>query len=192
MQEQLIVVGLGNPGPKYAKGRHTIGAESLKHVASRAKIELDQRNRYSEFGKVDLGDHSLILARPRTFMNESGVAVSYLLNRFHCPPTSLLIVYDDLNLSVGRIRIRPRGSSGGHKGIESIIREIGTSEFPRLRIGIGRPNPRVDQVAYVLSPFAVGEGPIFQEVFSLVSEAVVCIQELGLEIAMNRFNSLVL
>jgi len=130
----------------------------------------------------------VVLAKPRTFVNNSGEAVSYLLSRFPTPLGDLLIIYDDMDLPLGKVRIRPSGSAGGHRGMESIVSTLGSLDFPRIRVGIGRPPPGVEEIKHVLGPFTAEENTIIQEALVTVRDAVIDIMGHGLEWAMNRYN----
>jgi PTH1 family peptidyl-tRNA hydrolase len=184
----VIVVGLGNPGQGYAASRHNAGAGCVERLARSWAIPLDRRSRHALLGQGTVEGQPVVLARPRSYMNLSGEAVRYLRDRFRATPQQLLIIYDDMDLSLGTIRLRPRGSAGGHKGIASVIQALGTQEFPRLRVGIGRPPPGVEEVVYVLGAFTRQEEAVMREVRERVAEAVRCVITEGLEVAMNRFN----
>ncbi|MDD5097898.1 MAG: aminoacyl-tRNA hydrolase, partial [Candidatus Omnitrophica bacterium] len=150
-----LIVGLGNPGLIYAFTRHNIGFQVIKSLARSLKIDL-KRDRliYSLAGKGKCAGQDIILAMPQTFMNLSGMAVKACFKKFKVTPADLLVICDDLDLDLGRIKIRPSGSSGGQRGLDSIIKQIGTPEFSRLRIGIGRPSRPIDAAKYVLTGFA--------------------------------------
>ena len=143
---EMLVVGLGNPGDRYRDTRHNVGFRCVDRIAGDHAIELSRRQRRALIGEGVIDGHPVVVARPRTFVNRSGEAVAYLLTRYAATPDRLLVVYDDMDLPLGKLRLRPSGSAGGHNGIKSIIDAVGTREFPRLRIGIGRPARGVDQV----------------------------------------------
>lgn len=185
-----LIVGLGNPGLIYAGSRHNIGFAVLKFLASSLKVSFKRDNSVlaltglSKFGRKDL-----ILAMPQTFMNLSGVAVKSLLKKFKAKPEDLLVVCDDLDLDLGRIKIRQNGSSGGHRGLNSIIEHLGTQNFNRLRIGIGRPNGRTDAAEYVLESFLNKEKLIVQEVKVDALNCCLSWAEKGIVETMNTFNT---
>ena len=183
-----VVVGLGNPGQTYARTRHNAGAQALERIASSWRIPLERRNRHALIGQGAIQGEAVALARLRCYMNESGEPVSYLVRRFGIPPQRLLVIYDDLDLPLGALRIRPGGGPGGHKGMASIIQALGTQDFPRLRLGIGRPPAGLDDVIYVLGAFTPPEEEVMRKVRERVVDAVRCILAQGLDAAMNRFN----
>lgn len=183
-----IIVGLGNPGREYTRSRHNIGFRCIDAIGERYGIRLKERRRLAVIGHGWIEGEEVLLARPRTFVNRSGEAVRYLLSRFSTGPGSLVVIYDDMDLPPGRIRIRPKGSAGGHNGMKSIIETIGTQEFPRIRVGIGKPQEG-DPVAFVLGCFTPQEEGLMREAVQRVTEAVACLLKEGLEAAMNRFNA---
>lgn len=185
-----LIVGLGNPGSLYARHRHSIGFRCLNHFARLHNIAFSKVGGHSRLGEGKVGGIPVVLAKPRTFVNESGKAVGALLLRFRLSSADLIVVYDDLDLSLGSIRLRPRGSAGGHKGMQSIIRHIGTPDFARLRLGIGRPQEEGEDaiISYVLSNFAAAEEPLVATMVERAAEALACALTEGLDIAMSRFN----
>ncbi len=189
MAVDLVVVGLGNPGRNYARTRHNVGARVLDEVAARWGIPLQRRNPHALLGLGSVEGRQIVLARPRSFMNESGPAVAYLAARFSVPPQRLLILYDEMDLPLGVIRIRARGSAGGHQGMTSVLRSMETQELPRLRVGIGRPPLGVHEIPYVLGAFTRQEEQALQPVLERAADAVACVLSEGVEAAMNRFNA---
>jgi PTH1 family peptidyl-tRNA hydrolase len=190
-----LIVGLGNPGREYAQSRHNVGFWCLNRLARRHGIAFSSRGRLAAVGEGRLAGQPVILAKPRTFVNLSGRAVSHLLRRYHLSPQHLLVVYDDLDLPLGRVRLRPRGSHGGHRGIRSIVEAIGSQDFPRIRIGIGRPKVAGEPtwepdvvVDYVLGPMTAEERRILDEAVATAGEAILCLLADGVEAAMNRYN----
>ena len=137
-------------------------------------------------GTGDIAETKVVLAKPQTFMNLSGQAVGLLVRRFSVSPGDLLVIYDDMDLPLGKVRIRQRGSSAGHKGVESIIASLGSDEFPRIRVGIGHPEG--DVISYVLKGFTSEEREIVKQVMTTVSDAIYCILSEGIDAAMNRYN----
>ena len=181
-------MGLGNPGRKYKNTRHNLGFQVLDLLAKKHKKKAMAGGWEYHFAKVDFKGRELYLVKPDTFMNNSGLAVSDCVMRWEVKPEELLVICDDLSLPVGRIRIRARGSDGGHKGLKSIIGEIRTTDFPRVRMGIGQPEPNCPAEEYVLEPFARSEKKIVKQMIKTAAEAVdFCIKE-GVQPAMNRFN----
>ena len=187
-----LIVGLGNPGRSYAANRHNIGYICLRHFARSQGIKLDQKKGLARIGTGTVAGNRVVLARPQTFMNNSGQSVSRLVHSFKVNPRELLVIHDDLDLPLAKIRISSGSGSGGHKGINSIIEELGTREFTRLRVGIGRPaqpNPTEDDIiAYVLSDFTSEGKNAISAVIPKVSEAILCLLTEGLTPAMNKFN----
>jgi len=187
-----LIVGLGNPGRSYAGNRHNIGFICLRYFARTQGIKFNQKKGLARIGTGAVAGSRVVLARPQTFMNNSGQSVSRLVSKFSVNPKDLLVIHDDLDLPPAKIRISSGSGSGGHKGINSIIQELGTREFTRIRVGIGRPanpNPTEDDIiAYVLSNFSSEEKQAISQVIPKVSEAILCLLTEGLTAAMNKFN----
>lgn len=185
---ELIVVGLGNPGPEYARTRHNVGFRCVDLLASRYGVKLSRRHRWAAVGEGKIEGRRVVLARPRTFVNRSGEAVSYLLTRYAASPQGLLVVYDEMELPLGRVRLRPRGGAGGHNGLKSILGAVGSGEVPRLRVGIGRPPPGVDPVDYVLGEPSCEEESALTAAVERSVEIVRAVLADGIDAAMNRHN----
>ena len=183
-----IIVGLGNPGDRYRHTRHNVGFRCVDLMARQWGIRLSERRAKAVLGWGHHLEQEVVLAKPRTFMNNSGEGVSYLLTRFGAKPADLVVVYDEMDLPVGKLRIRPGGSPAGHNGIRSIINELRTPDFARIRVGIGHPDLRGGQVSHVLNRFSDAEGPEIASVVKQVAEAVDCLLEDNITLAMNRFN----
>jgi PTH1 family peptidyl-tRNA hydrolase len=187
-----LIVGLGNPGRTYANNRHNIGFICLRYFARSQGINLDQKKGLARIGQGTVSGSKVVLARPQTFMNNSGQALSRLMRSLSVNPKDLLVIHDDLDLPLAKIRLSFGSGSGGHKGINSVIQELGTQEFTRIRVGIGRPdkpNPtEEDIIAYVLSDFTPDEKQAINQIIPRVAEAVLCLLAEGLTPAMNRFN----
>jgi PTH1 family peptidyl-tRNA hydrolase len=183
-----LIVGLGNPGRKYQDTRHNLGFQVLDLMAKKHKKKLKSGPGDFHFARISFVGQDLYLVKPDTFMNNSGVAVSDCLKRWEVMPEELLVICDDLSLPLGKIRIRARGSDGGHKGLKSIIAEIRTAEFPRLRMGIGQPLSNYPAEEYVLRPFAKSERKIVRQMLKTAAEAADFSISEGVERAMNRFN----
>jgi len=191
-----LIVGLGNPGYIYSHNRHNIGFMCLRHFARTQGIRLDKKQGNARTGTGEVSGNKVVLARPQTYMNSSGESVSKLVKKFKINPDDLLVIHDDLDLPIGKIRIRHGSSSGGHKGINSIIAHLGNRDFYRIRVGIGRPDtvatsPRdkeAEVIAYVLSDFTPEEEKTVTCVISEVSQAILCLLNEGLAAAMNRYN----
>ncbi len=186
--ERYLIVGLGNPGPKYAANRHNVGFRCIGRLAAAHSLSLSKRQKRAKVALGTIYGQPVVLARPRTFMNESGRAVVSLARFYQVPLDRLLIVYDDLDLPLGAIRMRPAGGSGGHKGMRSIIERLGSQDFPRLRIGIDRPPGRMDPAAYVLRDFAAKEKPLLENVLERTVAAIETWLCEGVEAAMSQYN----
>jgi len=183
------VLGLGNPGPEYALSRHNLGFRVVDALSREYGLALKRsRTLLAWYGRGECRGHRLALCKPATFMNESGRAARRLLDYYRIPPGDLLVVVDDVSLEPGKVRIRPRGGAGGHHGLESIIREVGSAEFPRLRIGIGGAE-REDLTGHVLSPPVGEEELAYREAVAAAVRAVGSILDEGLEKTMNEFNA---
>lgn len=181
-----LIVGLGNPGREYHGTRHNVGFAVIDLLAKRHRIHVRTRRSKSLVGEGAIDGHQVVLVKPMTFMNLSGQAVGDLARRYRVKHSDIIVICDDVNLPLGRIRIRPQGSSGGQKGLKSIIHSIGGEDFPRVRIGIG--SPRKDMVDHVLSRFAKAEQKAASEAVERAADALDAIITDGLEKAMNRFN----
>ncbi len=184
-----VIVGLGNPGREYAENRHNIGFLCIDHIATEHEIRLNKSRFKAVFGEGRLGGHRVVLVKPQTFMNKSGAAVAPVARWYKVDPNDILVIYDDLDLPFGRVRLRPEGSSGGHNGIKSIIADLGTTQFPRIRIGIGRPR-HGDPVDYVLNDFDREQAPFVPDICAHVDRAVQTFLAQGIKEAMNTFNGL--
>jgi PTH1 family peptidyl-tRNA hydrolase len=187
--EFYLIVGLGNPGPKYVANRHNVGFRCLERLAAAHGLTFGKRQKKARVALGAICGRRVVLAQPQTFMNESGQAVASLARFYHVPPERLLVVYDDLDLPLGTVRMRPEGSSGGHKGMSSIVGQLGDQNFPRLRIGIGRPPGQMDPVDYVLQNFSADEEPLVDKTLEWAVAAVETWLVEGVEMAMSRHNS---
>lgn len=183
-----LIIGLGNPGSKYAGTRHNIGFEVIDRLADSMSVRLTPGKGPFHVGKGNHAGLSIYLIKPTTYMNKSGDAVQQAINWYKDELRNCLICYDDLDLEIGTIRLRPGGSAGGHNGIKDIIQKLGTNAFPRLRIGIGNAFPRGHQVRYVLSPFSEEERKVMDPTLDKAVDAVYCYIREGIEQAMNKFN----
>lgn len=182
-----LVVGLGNPGPEYERTRHNVGFRVVDALAHRLRVSFE-RTHGSLVASGQYKNRAIGLAKPLSFMNRSGEAVAPLCEHYNIAPNDLIVVVDDLHLSVGTLRLRPSGSSGGHNGLENVAKHLGTTAFPRLRIGIGNDFDEGEQVDYVLSPFSTQQEETVQEVIEEAVEALLTVVREDLDTAMNRFN----
>jgi len=186
--EPYLIAGLGNPGLRYAANRHNVGFLCVERLAALYNLAFEKRQKRARVASGDIHGQRVILAKPQTFMNESGRAVVSLARFYKVQPERLLVVYDDLDLAPGAVRIRPEGGSGGHKGIRSISEHWGGQNFPRLRIGIGRPPGRMDPAAYVLQNWNTEEKPLLEETLDHAVAAIEVWLREGIEAAMSQYN----
>lgn len=187
-RSKRLIVGLGNPGAEYAGTRHNVGFEVIDALAERTGVGLESGRHRALCGWGSHRGYPFGLAKPLTYVNRSGQAVRGLLNEHQLEPNELLVIVDDLHLDLGTIRLRPKGGSGGHNGLEDIAEGLGTTAFPRLRIGIGQDFARGQQVDYVLSPFAPDEREVMDAAVKRASDAALAFVVEGVTTAMNRFN----
>ncbi len=188
MTKTYLIVGLGNPGREYSETRHNIGFMLIDRLLVRLDGRMRRMQSKALVASVTRNDTKIILAKPQTFMNLSGQAIQGLVRFYKIPLENLIIAHDDLDLPFGTLRIRPGGGAGGQKGIKSTIQHLGTQDFPRLRLGIGRPPGRMDAAAYVLQDFAKGDAQILSETLDRAADAAISFIDFGLDKAMNEFN----
>lgn len=184
-----MVVGLGNPGMEYAFTPHNFGFLLVDELAQRAGARVSLRECQSLTGRARLADTAIVLAKPETYMNLSGAAVRDLVRKYDCDPSQVLVAYDDLDLPLGSLRLRERGSAGTHNGMRSIVKVLGTNEFPRLRLGIGAAHPIQDLKNYVLTPWKKSQLVTVQEVLGRAADVVEMILRDGMARAMNVCNT---
>ena len=187
-QATYLIAGLGNPGREYRENRHNIGFMALDRLAVRLGLSYSRLESKALLTKGEHQGRRLLLAKPQTYMNLSGQAVGALLRYYKVPLENLLVIYDDVDLPLGSLRLRPGGGSSGQKGMASIIERLGSQDFPRLRIGIGHPPGRMEAAAYVLEDFSRQEAEVLPEILDRSAEAVLTFTVEGLAAAMNRFN----
>ncbi len=183
-----LIAGLGNPGPEYEDTRHNLGFKVIEELARRLGITSLKSKCRSFIAEAKLGEHKIVLVQPQTFMNDSGPAVRGLLDWFKLKADDLILVYDDVDLEVGQLRLREKGAAGGHHGVESVIASVGTSGFARVRIGIGRENLTEDVTEYVLQKIPPAQQEPLAEAVISAADAIEAIVSDGLPAAMNRFN----
>jgi len=188
MGDMKMVVGLGNPGDEYTNTRHNTGFKVIDSLAKVLEIEVRKRKFGARFGSGEFADKKLILLKPWQFMNRSGQAVATAAGFYKLSLSNLLVVTDDMDLEPGRIRIRAKGSAGGHNGLADIIEKLGTNEFVRCRIGIGQSGEQ-EAVDYVLDKPTKAEKPLLTSAIERARDAVFCWIRYGFETAMNKFNS---
>ena len=187
--ESWLIVGLGNPGKDYTRTRHNCGFRALDILAEKLKCKVDKGKFQGLYGQCNYQGKKLLLLKPQTYMNLSGKSVLQLSAYFHVPPQRIIVMFDDISLEPGRLRIRADGSAGGHNGIKSIIQEVGSQDFPRVKIGVGaKPNPEYDLADWVLSSFSASEEKALGPALERAAEAALCIIDRGVPEAANRFN----
>jgi PTH1 family peptidyl-tRNA hydrolase len=183
-----LIVGIGNPGPEYAKTRHNVGFRVLDALAKRLNVSKQEARFRGVYAVAPIGDLKVGLLKPLTYVNLSGQAVSEAVKKLNLQPEQILVVLDDAQLPLGKLRMRPKGSSGGHKGLQSIIDALQTEEIPRLRVGIGSPPEGVDMVTFVLSPFEDDEELVIGEAVERAADAAIVWATEGINAAMQKFN----
>ena len=184
----MVIVGLGNPGPEYAGTRHNVGFWCIDTLARKHDITLERRHKSAIIGEGSIQACPVALVKPRTFVNRSGATFSYLKARYALPTDKLLIVCDDINLPPGKLRLRRKGSAGGHNGIKSVIEAAGSQDFPRLRIGVGRPTEGTGQIEHVIGPMDPEDWEVVDEAVERAAEAVACLLTEGMDETMSRYN----
>lgn len=185
-----VVVGLGNPGKKYEHTRHNVGFWTIDDLSERLSCELKRSFRFkARIGKGLLDDEKVMLVKPETYMNNSGRAVGSVLRYGKLEASDLIVVLDDADLDFGRLRVRTHGSSGGHRGLSSIIEHVRSEDFVRVRIGIGRDKDGGELVKHVLRTFSPTEEEKVQGTIGMAAEAVLCVLRSGVDAAMNKFNT---
>ncbi len=188
MDKLFIVVGLGNPGKKYDNTRHNVGFDTLDLLGARHGIKISRLKFKALIGEGSIGGERVILVKPQTFMNLSGESVREIAEWYKVPLSDIIIIYDDIDLDTGKLRIRSKGSAGTHNGMRSVLYHIQSESFPRIRIGIGRPPEGWDLAGYVLSRFGEDERKIVNTSIDLAAEAVSSIISGGIETAMSKYN----
>jgi PTH1 family peptidyl-tRNA hydrolase len=188
MENGWLIAGLGNPGAEYELTPHNLGFLTVDRLSARHSIRVARKENAALVGLGKIGGADVVLAKPQTFMNVSGPSVAALLDRYEIKPDRLVLVYDELALPWMQIRVRPKGSSAGHNGVESVIRGVGTQEFPRVRLGIHPGHPIGDGAKFVLAPIRRAQWKELDEVVELAAQAVESIIAEGVELAMTRFN----
>jgi PTH1 family peptidyl-tRNA hydrolase len=184
-----LLVGLGNPGKKYERTRHNVGFMVVDEFLKRVRVRDYREECLSHLFRIKVFEREVLVAKPQTYMNNSGLAVFNLIEEYEINPEEMMVIYDDLDLPLGRMRLRLGGSSGGHHGVESIIKEIKSENFIRLRIGIGRPKDKDKVVDYVLSPFSPEEEPLLYAVLGRASECILRCLETSPQDAMSFCNA---
>lgn len=187
--ETWLIVGLGNPGREYEKSRHNCGFRALDRLAGELECRIDRLKFQGLYGQVNYKGKRLVLLKPQTYMNLSGNSVLQASAFFKVPPARIVVLFDDISLAPGRLRVRGDGSAGGHNGIKSIISQLGSQDFPRVKIGVGgKPNPEYDLADWVLSGFSASDEKALASSLQWAAEAALCVVEQGVSEAANRYN----
>ena len=187
--QNWLIVGLGNPGSEYAKTRHNAGFRAMDVLAEKLNCRVDKGKFQGLYNQVTYKDNKLFLLKPQTYMNLSGQSVKQLASFFHIPAQNIIVLFDDISLEPGRLRIRADGSAGGHNGIKSIISCMGSQDFPRVKIGVGaKPHPDYDLANWVLSTFTAGEEKALASALDRAADAALCIIDRGVPESANRYN----
>ena len=187
--ESWLIVGLGNPGKQYERTRHNVGFRAIDMLANQLNCKIDKGKFQGLYGQTTYNGKKLFLLKPQTFMNLSGRSVLQLSAYYSIPPQRIIVLFDDISLEPGRLRIRADGSAGGHNGIKSVISELGCQDFPRVKIGVGaKPHPEQDLADWVLSSFSTGEEKALSSSLPYAGDAALCIIDRSVPEAANRFN----
>lgn len=185
-----LIVGLGNPGTEYAATRHNIGFDMITYLSDKYRIPMRGKEGKAIVGKGFIEGQKVMLAQPQTFMNLSGESVRALMDYYKLTEEEVVIIYDDISMPVGQVRIRPKGSAGGHNGIKSIIQHLGTQEFPRIKIGVGDKPANGDLVKHVLGRFGKEEDAMIRDVFELAEKGLLALLQEDVAVAMNAVNGI--
>jgi PTH1 family peptidyl-tRNA hydrolase len=186
--QRRVIAGLGNPGKEYARTRHNVGFHIVDRLAEKHGLKFATMMNRALIAVGDIEGQKVVLVKPQTFMNDSGAAVGPILKFYKTDPAGLLVIYDDLDLPLGQLRMRKFGGSGGHKGMKSIIARVGTQDYPRLRVGIGRPPGRMDPMDYVLEPFTKSELALMEPVYDRAVDGITRWLKDDIERVMNMVN----
>lgn len=184
-----LIAGLGNPTKEYDKTRHNVGFAVIDTLADKYRIDVSEKKHKALCGKGVIEGRKVLLVKPQTFMNLSGESIRAAVDYYKIEPEDIIVIYDDISLDPGQLRIRLKGSAGGHNGIKNIIAHLGTQEFPRIKVGVGAKPPRMDLADYVLSWFSPDEQKLMDEAFKEAAEAAVSMMTDGAERAMNHYNT---
>lgn len=183
-----LIIGLGNPEPEYSRTRHNMGVDVVNELSNRYNIQVDRKGFQSIYGIGTIEEEKVILCKPQTYMNLSGNAIIEIMNFYKLPIENIIVIYDDIDTKVGNIKIKKKGSSGGHNGMKSIIHNLNTEEFARVRIGIGSPEERENLIEYVISKISSEEYKKLQEGIKKGADAIKELLQNGIDITMNKFN----
>lgn len=183
-----LIVGLGNPEQDYSKTRHNMGFDTVNKIATQYGITINKKKFDSLYGEGIIEHQKVILLKPQTYMNLSGKAIAQVVNFYKIPMDHICIIYDDMDIDIGKIKIRKKGSSGSHNGMKSVVQELQTEEFARIRVGIGKPKLKEDMINYVIGAIPEEESKVLEEGTSQAAKAMIEILKNGIDMAMNKFN----
>ena len=183
-----LIVGLGNPEPEYSNTRHNMGFYTINCLATQTKIDITRNKFNALYGSGNIGEEKVILVKPQTYMNLSGKAIREFKNFYKIDLSKIIVIYDDIDLETGKIRIRKKGSAGSHNGMKSVIQELATDEFTRIRVGIGSPEFKGDLINHVLEPISKKEREILDEGIFEAKSSIIEIIKNGVDSAMNKYN----
>lgn len=189
MDELFLIIGLGNPGLKYINTRHNVGFDTIDYIAAKNNIKVSRLKHKAYIGEGTIEGHKVVLAKPQTYMNLSGESVRDMVEWYKIDMSNLILIYDDVDIPLGKIRIRPGGSAGTHNGMKSVIYNLQRDDFPRIRIGIGQPPEGWDMADYVLGKFPKEERELIDSSILRAAQAACMIMDLGINAAMNKHNS---
>ena len=188
MINMYLIIGLGNPEPEYSRTRHNMGFDTINKVANKYKIEMPREKFEGIYGNGVINNEKVILLKPQTYMNLSGKSIKQFINFYKIPTENILVIYDDMDIDIGKIKIRKQGSAGSHNGMKSIVNELKTTMFSRIRIGIGKPKEDYEKINYVIGKIENEEYKQLEEGIDRAVEAVGEFIENGIDIAMNKYN----
>ena len=184
-----VVVGLGNPGREYQDTRHNVGFAVIDEIAKRYSADVTSVKFKSLYTDIRIKNSKVLLVKPTTYMNNSGQALREVMDFYKLDPSDILVIYDDIDIPIGKIRVRKKGSSGSHNGLRSIVKHLGSEEFPRIRVGIGRPDERISLTNYVLGKFSEDERIDINKAIKNSADAVESLIDVGIDNTMNKYNS---
>ena len=187
--QRTLIVGLGNPGKKYARTRHNVGTDAIELLAQRLHVSLKVGRDRAQVAETRIGDHAVVLAVPTTWMNESGEAVGPIARRYKIPASNIIVIHDELDLEPGAVKLKMGGGLAGHNGLKSVSQHMGTNDYMRVRIGVGKPSTKEQGADHVLSSIPAGERKILDVAVETACDAVELIVQQGLDAAMREYNA---
>ena len=183
-----LIVGLGNPEEEYEQTRHNTGFHVINKLAKQYQIEITKKKFKGLYGIGEIEKQKVILLKPQTYMNLSGESIQEVVNYYHIPVENILVIYDDMDIDIGKVKIRKKGGAGSHNGMKSIVNHLKSENFPRIRIGIGTPKDKSDSIYYVIGPIPKEEQEILDKATTKAKDAIIEILKSGIDVAMNQFN----